>query len=84
MSLFKKTSSTRKNLCIGDKIQVLHHVQMNPNNTAVGQLFGVSRNAIARANKSKDTVLRQEKVQYHQREIVRVYFTVHAHLSNSE
>ena len=59
MSLLKKTSSTWKNLCIGDKIRVPHHVQMNPNNTAVGQLFGVSRNAIARANKSKDTVLRQ-------------------------
>ena len=40
-------NTTRRNLCLGDKIRVLHYLEVNPNYTHVGILFGVSRQLIA-------------------------------------
>ena len=53
---------------------------MNTNNTAVGQLLGVSKYAITRIRKSKDILLHQEKMQCLLQELVRFIFVIIAFL----
>ena len=56
----EKKNINRRHLCLGDKIRVLHHLEINPNYNQIGIQFGVSRQSITRVKKSEDKILLQE------------------------
>ena len=56
------TPTSRKFLTLGDKIRVLHYLKKDLTKTQIGSLFGVSRFAVARVQKSEDSILQQESL----------------------
>ena len=56
----EKKNTNRRDLCLGEKIRVLHHLEIDPNYTQIGIIFGVSRQSIAGVKRSEEKILLQE------------------------